>query len=641
MGRHSIPGPDDTPSEPFPATPPPERPGRTPYRAYVPFEGEPAYETAASPAPDDEYSGGHFADGSWQGGHRSTETKRRGVSIGVIVALVAIVAFISVVILWRFFGGVLSNRSGAAAATCSGSDVPVAVIADPSIADKIQEFANRYNKSAGPIGDRCVKLGVKPAESGEVINGFVGNWPSELGVRPALWIPASSVSTSRLQAAAGSKTITDSRSLVSSPVLLAIKPQLKPALAEQNWGTLPALQTNPVALDAKNMPGWGSLRLALPTADDSDATYLAAEAVAAASAPPNAPATAGVGAVNTLIGAQPKLPNPSLSTAMDALLAGGDPAASPVHAVAITEQQLYQRSAKVSDAKNVVSSWLPPGPAAVADYPMASLSGDWLSEEQVTAASEFKKFLQKPDQQAELAKAGFRAGSAALPKSDVTSFSPLSNTLSVGDDTARVTLADAVTAPATGEAVTIMLDQSLNTQEGGKSRLANIVAALKGKLGALPPNAVVGLWTFDGREGRSEVATGPLSDQLNGQPRSAALTAALDKQSASNGGAVSFTTLKMIYDGAVANYRPGMKNSVLVITAGPHTDQSMDGPGLQDYVRKAFDPTRPVAINVIDFGSDPDRAAWESVAQTSGGGYQNLSQSDSPDLATAVATFLG
>jgi len=640
MGRHSIPGPDDTPSEPFPAISPPERPGRTPYRAYVPFEGEPAYETAAGPAPDDEHSGGHFADGSWQGGHRSTNTKRRGVSIGVIVALVAIVAFVSVVILWRFFGGVLTNRSDAAAATCSGSAVPVAVVADPSIADKIEGFANRYNKSAGPIGDRCVKLGVKPADSDDVINGFVGNWPSELGERPALWIPASSVSTSRLQAAAGSKIITDSRSLVSSPVLLAIKPQLKAALAEQNWGTLPALQTNPVALDAKNMPGWGSLRLALPTAGDSDATYLAAEAVAAASAPPNAPAIAGVGAVNTLIGAQPKLPNPSVSTAMDALLAGGDPAASPVHAVAITEQQLYQRSAKVSDAKNVVSSWLPPGPAAVADYPMASLSGDWLSEEQVTAASEFKKFLQKPDQQAELAKAGFRAGSAALPKSDVTSFSPLSNTLSVGDDTARVTLADAVIAPAGGETVTIMLDQSLNTQEGGKSRLANVVAALKSKLGALPPNAVVGLWTFDGHEGRSEVATGPLSDQLNGQPRSAALTAALDKQSASNGGAVSFTTLKMIYDGAVANYRPGMKNSVLVITAGPHTDQSMDGPGLQDYVRKAFDPARPVAINVIDFGSDPDRAAWESVAQTSGGGYQNLSQSDSPDLATAVATFL-
>jgi hypothetical protein len=178
-------------------------------------------------------------------------------------------------------------------------------------------------------------------------------------------------------------------------------------------------------------------------------------------------------------------------------------------------------------------------------------------------------------------------------------------------------------------------------QDGAKTRLANVVAALKSKLAALPPNAVVGLWTFDGVEGRSEVAAGPLSDQVKGQPRSAALTAALDKQYSSNGGAVSFTTLRIMYDAAVAGFRPGMKNSVLVITAGPHTDQTMDGAALRDYVRKAFDPARPVAINVIDFGADPDRGAWESVAQTSGGSYQNLSSSESPDLTTAVATFLG
>jgi hypothetical protein len=48
-----------------------------------------------------------------------------------------------------------------------------------------------------------------------------------------------------------------------------------------------------------------------------------------------------------------------------------------------------------------------------------------------------------------------------------------------------------------------------------------------------------------------------------------------------------------------------------------------------------------VAINVIDFGGDPDRAAWEGVAQISGGGYQNLSTSASPDLATAITTFVG
>ena len=114
-----------------------------------------------------------------------------------------------------------------------------------------------------------------------------------------------------------------------------------------------------------------------------------------------------------------------------------------------------------------------------------------------------------------------------------------------------------------------MLDQSMPTDEGGKSRLANVVAALNARMQALPPNSAVGLWTFDGTEGRSEVSTGPLSDQVNGQPRSAALTSALNSQSASGGGAVSFTTLRLVYTDVMANFRQGQNNSILVITAGP------------------------------------------------------------------------
>jgi len=52
-----------------------------------------------------------------------------------------------------------------------------------------------------------------------------------------------------------------------------------------------------------------------------------------------------------------------------------------------------------------------------------------------------------------------------------------------------------------------------------------VVGALREKINSLPPTAAVGLWTFDGREGRSEVAGGPLGDPVNGQPRLAALTA--------------------------------------------------------------------------------------------------------------------
>ena len=134
-------------------------------------------------------------------------------------------------------------------------------------------------------------VSVKPAGSDAVLGGFIGKWPAELGGQPALWIPGSSISAARL-AAAGQK-ITESRSLVTSPVMLAVRPELASALASQNWAALPGLQTNPNALAGLNLPAWGSLRLALPMNGNGDAAFLAGEAVAAASAPSGAPVDPG------------------------------------------------------------------------------------------------------------------------------------------------------------------------------------------------------------------------------------------------------------------------------------------------------------------------------------------------------------
>jgi hypothetical protein len=468
---------------------------------------------------------------------------------------------------------------------------------------------------------------------------LVSNWPGDLGERPALWIPASSIAEARLQAGAGKKVVSDARSLVSSPVVLAVRPQLKDALAQQGWAALPGLQTNPAALDSLDLSGWGSLRLALPTAGNADATYLTAEAVAASSASADSPATAGLGAVNALLAGQPKLPDKTADAAWKALLGSGDPAGGTVHAVATTEQQLFNR-ASTPDDKNRVAEWLPAGPVAVADYPAVLLSGTWLSGEQVSAASEFARFMRKPEQLTAFAKAGFRAEGTTPQGNDVVSFPPLGSPLSVGDDSVRATLAAAVSSPAAGSATTIMLNQAMSTQDGGKSRLANVVTALSNRIGALPPNAAVGLWTFNGVEGKSAVSMGPLTDQVDGQPRSAALTSTLSGLSPSGSGGVSFTTLRLVYGDALANFRQGQSNSILVITQGPHSDQTLDGPGLVQYVKSAVDPAKPVAINVIQFGDDQDRATWEAVAQASGGTYQNIATSDSPELATAVTTML-
>jgi hypothetical protein len=584
---------------------------------------------------------GDWDGGEWTGSHRAIASGRRGVSVGVIAALVTVVVVVAAVILWRFFGDALSDRSDVAAARCVDGELTVAVLADPSIAPQIETLANGYNETASPVGDRCVKIGVRPAGSDQVVDGFAGDWPAELGERPALWIPASSISAARLEAASGPQTIDDSRSLVTSPVLLAVRPQMRAALGQQNWSTLPRLQTNPTGLDGLNLPGWGSLKLALPRSGDSDASYLAAEAVAAASAPPGAPASDGMSAVNTLLAGQPELADDTAGSAIDALVKAPDPAAAPVHAVAVTEQQLFQRGASLPNAKNTLASWLPPGPTATADYPTVLLSGDWLSKEQVAVASEFARFMRKPEGLAELAKAGFRADGTTPPASDVTAFAAVSAPLSIGDNAMRATMADALTAPAEGSAVTIMLDQSMPSPEGNNSRMGNVVNALIPRIDALPPTSAVGLWTFDGASGSSRVPMGPLSQPVGGTPRSQSLTTALDSLASTSGGAVSFTTLRLVYNEALANYRPEQANSVLVITEGPHTDQSLDAAGLQAFVREAFDPARPVAVNVIDFGTDSDQATWEAVAQTTGGAYQNLGTSSSPDLTGAITRFLG
>lgn len=658
MGRHSVPRPGDSPDEPSDIPPNRYPGGRDDTDAdyggagyisdYGDLAGDLDYPNTGEvpvppqpPRPPPSQHSGDWQGGDWQGGHRRKDGARRGISLGVIAALVTVVVVVAAVILWRFFGAALSNRSGAASGRCVNGQELVAVVADPSVADQLQDFATEFNKTASPVGDRCIAIGVTRADSDDVVNGFVGDWPTGLGERPALWIPASSVSAARLEAAAGAKSVSDSRSLVTSPVVVAVRPQLKAALADKDWGALPGLQSNPASLDGLTLPGWGSLRLALPLRGDSDASYLAAEAVAAASAPAGAPASAGSGAVRTFVAGQPKLADTKASTAMDALLNGSDLAAAPVHAIAITEQQLYQRATSLPDAKNSVTSWSPTGPTPVADYPTVLLSGSWLSEEQVSAASEFARFLRKPDQLAELAKAGFRTAGGNPPSSDVMSFAPVSDPLSVGDNAMRATLTDALTAPSAGPATTIMLDQSMATDEGGKSRFANVVAALNSRLGALPPSAAVGLWSFDGEQGSSVVSLGPLADPVNGHPRSQALTAALNRLSTTSGGAVSFTTLRMLYTEALANFLPGQNNSVVVITAGPHTDRTLDGTGLQDLLRQTVDPNRPIPISVLDFGADSDRTTWEAVAQLSGGTYQNLATSSSPALAAALGTVVG
>jgi hypothetical protein len=57
-------------------------------------------------------------------------------------------------------------------------------------------------------------------------------------------------------------------------------------------------------------------------------------------------------------------------------------------------------------------------------------------------------------------------------------------------------------------------------------------------------------------------------------------------------------------------------------------------------IRGAFDPAKPVAINVIDVGNDPDQATWQAIAQITGGQHEGVPASDSPEMAATINDLL-
>jgi hypothetical protein len=606
-------------------------------RHSIPSPGQPTGEPSE---PDANPPSGRIrrADGDWQGRRRRVDGGRRGVSLGVIAALSGVVLLVGGIILWRFFGDALSERSSDAAQQCLQGTATVAVVADPSVAEMLTSFAERFDTEAAPVGDKCVDVVVTQAESDAVLKGLTGTWPAELGERPALWLPASSVQSARLQAVAGKQVVSDARSLAISPVVLAVRPEVKKALEQEGWGALPGLQNDPGSLDARNLPGWGTLRLALPATGAADANYLVAEAVAAATAPPNTPATAGLPAVSALLAGQPRLPSNSAAAAWEALTAAGDPAAAAVHAVAMTEQQLFAKAGQLANAADSVAEWIPTGPVPLADYPTVLLSGTWLSDEQVAAASEFARFLRKDNQLAELAEAGFRPEGVSPEGNGVVDFPKLAAALPAGDEAVRSAVAGAVNP--LGGTTTIVMNEGLTGDEGGRARLFNVTAALRDRINALPPSAAIGLWTFNKINSGPAVVTGPLGDPIETQPRAAVITGVLDATTPTSGGGLSFTSLRAAYGDALLNYLPGQPNSVLVITQGPHTDDALDGAGLEDFIAKSQDPNRSLPINVISFGGDPDRPTWEAVTRLSGGSYQELPTSAGPDLLAAVSRML-
>ncbi|MFE3291979.1 substrate-binding domain-containing protein [Rhodococcus sp. NPDC059234] len=589
------------------------------------------------------------------GQHRGRQGTR-GVSKGPIIAVATVVVLVLAALGWFQLRDRISDQGTQAAQTCVEGKAVLDVTADPDISAQIGEFADRYNKTAPVVRDHCITVTVTAEPSATTtaaLQAGGGKWTGT-GPAPALWIPQSSRSVGALVDHPGLVN-GQPKSVAESPVVLAAARHLAMALTARpiGWRDLPRMQSDPASLPPLGLPGWGGLRLAMPTGAGSDATGLAAEAVAAdvagagtgpvtaeqaASAPvTTALATLGVGSA-AIAGGAPA----NTADALKALAAQQKPADGPLHAVPATEQQVYAATSAGTALGEVVLT----GATPVADHPAAILAAGWVDETRSRAAAQFVDFLRQPEQAETLRAAGFRVDGTAPAGTDAVRFAPIPSVLAPAPADVTRSLTRVVENPVTPRNSTVLLDisGSMSDNEGSSTRLRNTATALTTQVRTMPDDSNLGLWVYskglDGAKAyKVAVPTGPLAESVGGQPRRQALDTALSGLRPATATS-TYASVEAAYTAAVKGFVADRPNSVLLITDGPNDDTSISSQQLLASIKDTAVDGKPVRVDVITIGENSDSATLRQLADQTGGTLVSVSSSDGAELGAAIGKLL-
>ncbi|OZD10468.1 hypothetical protein CH275_01205 [Rhodococcus sp. 06-235-1A] len=558
------------------------------------------------------------------------------MAAGPVVVVITIAVLVAAVFGWFQLRDRISDQGVEAADKCVEGSAVLTVAADPDISGPVEQLAARFDATAPVVRDHCVTVQVRATASDAVrtaLSAGIDTWDAgALGPRPGLWIPQSSADV---------EAVTDRgavdgtpRSLASSPVVLAAPTAVADAVnaAGSSWADLVRLQRDPQAL---GLSEWGGLRLAVPTGSDTGATTLAVAAIAAGvRGDPTEALTVEQASSRELVSAMSELAVTdtgaaalSTSTTYDALaiLENAPGPDAPFHAVPVTEQQL------ASTDSSTLTAVRPQGATPIADHPAVVLSGD---ETSTRAAAAFVDFIRQPEGAQTLRDAGFGVDEAEYNGVVAPPSGPVSDALLA-----------VLRNPVLPRRATVLLDvsESMGTTEGGATRLQNTVRALNEQFQRVPDATELGLWSFSEDLDRAlpyriDVPTGPMTVPIGTTPRRAALDSTAASLTPATG-SFTYASVLVAYLDAVAGYVPGRDNSVVLITDGPD-DSSLSEEELLADLTSAADPARPVAVNIVRIGDNPDASSFADIAARTGGTVDAVPTSDSPDLIDRLGKLL-
>ncbi|MBG0832528.1 VWA domain-containing protein [Planomonospora sp. ID67723] len=486
---------------------------------------------------------------------------------------------------------------------CSGDEVTLRVNASPDIQPALAQIADRFNKAGHEIGGACANVKVSKAASATVAAGLSGGGKASA---MDLWIPDSSLWVSGVRAKNPSAP-KPSGSVAQSPVVMAASgsmvSNLKKSFGEASWSGMinatnaanvdgPGRKVRVLALDPSlNAAGLGAL--------------LAASGVATA---------AGVGQ-EQLVGAMKTL---SGSTVKDqqALLASLGVKGRRVPLGISSEQGVWA----FNNAKKPEVPAVPLYPAEGTfnlDYPIVVTTTDDGVRE---VAEEFAKELGTAAARKTLQDHGFRTpdgkgGTAISESGGFQAKAP--QALEMPDAKTVARMSQSWSRMNLGTRLLTLLDISGTMAQPipgtGLTRMQAISRIATEGMKLFPANSEMGLWEFsthlDGQDVdyRETVSVGPLTETVDGALRRDLINQKLATVQAKATGDTGLNdTLAAAYKMMKDSYKSDKINTILILTDGAGND---DPPGMSDqeivkFLKKEFDPEKPVSIILIAYSPD-------------------------------------
>lgn len=560
--------------------------------------------------------GRHRTD-EFDGGYQAQDpAPRRRPRAGRGRVLVPLAGAVALAMLLGVAAFVIFNREH----DCSGGKLPLQVVATPDIQPSLTKIADTYNKALHSIDGKCVEVAVAKQTAARTENSLVaGKFAADV------WVADSSLVVNRARNhPSGAVSLPESAgSIATSPVVLAAA---KSAAAKLEGSLKPSWSSMVAAANVANVDGPGKKVRVLALDPQKNSAGLAALLAAAGTAKAAKQDKALVGALKELAGQLVSDPSALLASLT---VKGG----SKIPLGVTSEQAIHTHNAKKPETPVVA---LYPGEGTLSlDYPVTVVTKD---PEVLKAAAAFSKELTTESAQRVLRGQGFRGpdGDAGEVLTTAKGFTPSPpKALPAPDVKTVATMTQTWTRLNLGTRLLTLLDVSgtmaLPVPGTNLTRMQAISKIATEGLSLFPADSEIGVWKFsthlDGRnkDWQEVVSVGPLTESINGVLRKDALARQMATVQAKATGDTGLNdTLKAAYTEMTSTYQPDKINTLLILTDGAGNDDPDGGvtnAQILTYLKKAYDPQRPVSILLIAFGPEAQsgKRQMDAVAQATGG----------------------